>query len=98
MAVNLIKNKEHLTMEGLRKIVSIRASINWGLPLGLKTVMVDITPVERPIVLNYKVPDPAWLAGFTSGEGSFMIRICKSKTKIGSQVLLTFVITQHERD
>lgn len=33
MAVNLIKNKEHLTMEGLRKIVSIRASIYWGLPL-----------------------------------------------------------------
>ena len=27
-AVNLIKNKEHLTMKGLRKIVSIRASMN----------------------------------------------------------------------
>jgi hypothetical protein len=28
MAVNIIKNKEHLTMEGLRKIVAIRASMN----------------------------------------------------------------------
>jgi hypothetical protein len=28
MAVNLILNKEHLTIEGLRKIVAIRASMN----------------------------------------------------------------------
>src|SRR6266699_5826506 len=28
--VNLMKNKEHLTMEGLHKIVTIRASINLG--------------------------------------------------------------------
>jgi sRNA-binding regulator protein Hfq len=28
MAVNFIKNKEHLTIEGLRKIIAIRASMN----------------------------------------------------------------------
>lgn len=27
----LIKNKEHLTKEGLKKIISIRASMNLGL-------------------------------------------------------------------
>jgi len=31
MAINLIKNKEHLTMEGLRKILAIRTLMNLGI-------------------------------------------------------------------
>ena len=30
-AFNLISQKKHLTIEGLRKIVAIKASMNWGL-------------------------------------------------------------------
>ena len=74
-AFYLVQNQEHLTMEGLRKVVAIRASINWGLPLELKTAFMDITPVERPIVLNKKIPDPNWLAGFISGEGCLSVGV-----------------------
>jgi sRNA-binding regulator protein Hfq len=70
-AVNLIKNKEHLTMKGLRKIVSIRASMNWGLPKTIEAAFTNIIKFPRPIVLDCKIKDPNWLAGFTSGEGFF---------------------------
>nr|YP_002601068.1 putative site-specific DNA endonuclease [Monomastix sp. OKE-1]ACK36927.1 putative site-specific DNA endonuclease [Monomastix sp. OKE-1] len=40
-----------------------------------------------------------WITGFTDGEGCFHIGISKNnETKLGSQVLLEFVITQHQRD
>lgn len=92
---DLIKNKEHLNMEGLKKIVAIRASLNKGLSDELKTVFPNILPVPRPEV-NLK--DPNWLAGFTSGEGCFLISIFKSKTLIGNAVKLRFSLTQHSRD
>jgi hypothetical protein len=39
------------------------------------------------------------LAGFSSGEGCFYIKITKSKTtKLGETVQLNFNITQHSRD
>lgn len=34
LAINLIKEKAHLSTEGLRKLVAIRAFLNWGLPSG----------------------------------------------------------------
>jgi hypothetical protein len=48
--------------------------MNLGLPYELKTSFPDIMPVNRPIIqiiINY---DPYWLAGFTSAEGSFLIK------------------------
>jgi hypothetical protein len=67
-AFNLIQNKEHLTEEGLRKIVAIKASLNLGLSEELKAAFPKILPVMRPSVLNYNIQDPHWFAGFTSGE------------------------------
>lgn len=99
MAVNLMKNKEHLTMEGLRKIVAIRASMNWGLPSAIEVAFPNIIPVSRPSVLDCKIKDPNWLAGFTSGEGCFLVRIINSSShRLGFQALLVFKLTQHSRD
>ena len=53
LIIELMNKKEHLTTDGLRKIVSLRASINNGLPLQLQTAFVDIKPVERPEVENF---------------------------------------------
>ena len=95
----IIKNKEHLTKEGLRKIVAIRASMNLGLSDKLTLAFPDVVPVVRPLVGNQKISDPNWLAGFTSGEGSFTVKITASKThSIGFQVQLVFKLTQHTRD
>ena len=94
----IIKNKEHLTQEGLIKIVAIKASMNLGLSEELKLAFPDVVPVVRPLVENPKIIDPNWLAGFTSAEGCFMVKITASKTKVGFQVLLVFKLTQHTRD
>ena len=40
--VDIINTKEHLTIEGLRKIVSLKASINLGLTDELKGAFPDI--------------------------------------------------------
>lgn len=99
MAVNLIKNKKHLTPDGLNEIVSIRASLNLGLTPLLNIAFPDITPVSRPLVENKRISDLYWIAGFTSGEGCFRVVVSKSRTsKLGWEVKLRFYITQHTRD
>jgi len=44
----MVARKEHLTMEGLHKVLSIRASINNGLSERLKTFFPNVNPVVRP--------------------------------------------------
>ena len=67
----IIKTKEHLTQEGFHKILALRASMNKGLPPALKEAFTNITPSVRPSVLDSKVIDSNWLAGFTTAEGCF---------------------------
>lgn len=97
-AVNLMNNKAHQTLEGLNRIVNIKASMNLGLSDMLKAEFKGYSAVERPLINNEKTPDPYWIAGFVSGEGNFDVRITKGTTKIGYRVILRFRITQHERD
>lgn len=86
-------------MEGLNKLVAIKASINWGLPDSLKEAFPGIEPVKRLVVPNKEILDPNWLSGFTSGEGSFSVRVYDSSHNIsGSQVSLRFQLTQQSRD
>ena len=88
-AVELMEQKEHLTSEGLKKIVAIKASMNKGLSDELKAAFPDILPIERPKVENLLISDPHWLAGFTSGEGCFLVNIAKNlKCNTGFQVPL----------
>jgi len=73
--------KEHLTHEGILKIVvlrTIKSSINKGLSDSLKSSFSGIDLVERPLVKSPEVIDPYWLAGFADGEGNFYIDISKS--------------------
>jgi hypothetical protein len=95
----LVKDKQHLTKEGLSKIVAIKASMNLGLSDKLKSAFPNIIPVDRPVVVDQVIQDPNWIAGFTSGEGCFYIRLAKSKSHLtGYQVLLIFYLTQHHKD
>ena len=93
-----MKNKEHLTLEGLREIVALKASMNLGLSEKLRLAFPNVVPVKRPEVELPLTIDPNWLAGFTSAEGSFIINIKKSNTRVGIQVILVFQLTQHSRD
>lgn len=100
--VDLIKEKEHLTMEGLRKIVAIKASMNWGLSYELQSFFCKargIISISRPLVNNSIVPDSDWLAGFTTGEGCFYINFSRSSNyRTGFNVHLLFTMSQHIRD
>jgi len=57
-AVELVVRKEHLTLEGLKKIVSIRAVLNKGLSEDFKAAFPDVVPSRRPQVQNIIIPDP----------------------------------------
>jgi len=57
-AFNLILAKEHLTTEGLRKVVSIRASINKGLSDELKAAFPNTIPTPRPEVEESLINHP----------------------------------------
>ena len=58
-----MNRKEHLTREGLIKVLSIKESINLGLSDSVKSAFLGIVAVERPIISNQKILDPYWLAG-----------------------------------
>jgi len=102
-AFDIIESKEHLTIEGLKKLVAIKALINWGLSEELKAAFPltssMIKQIDRPILVNQKIKDPYWLAGFTCAEGCVFVDINNSpKSKLGQAVNLRFLLTQHNRD
>ena len=106
----MMGQKEHLTQGVffLEKIVSIKASVNLGLPDSLKAAFPaaklarrDINPVPRPEIDGQllKALNSDWISGFSSAEGCFLISMGQSAThKTGSLVQLVFQITQHSRD
>jgi hypothetical protein len=58
LAAEFISKKEHLTIEGLQRVVNIRASMNLGLSDVLKTAFSKTIPVKRPIVEVTENIDP----------------------------------------
>lgn len=103
-AFDIVKIKEHLTEAGLKKLISIRASMNKGLSERLNSAFTNVIPETRPDVpkatFNSNTPDiKYWMAGFVSGEGCFIIKVSKSKThKLGVSVALNFLVVQNIRD
>lgn len=97
VAVDLISRKEHLTMEGVNKIATIKASMNLGLSTELKVAFPDSVPLPSPVLdVNSEIKDPNWLSGFTCAEGCFYITL--KKTGSNNYVGLKFQITQHIKD
>ncbi|OAX31509.1 homing endonuclease [Rhizopogon vinicolor AM-OR11-026] len=83
-AYNIFLNKEHLNKEGLEKFVGFKASMNKGLSDSLKLAFPNVAVIKKSKVIDSKIPDPQWLAGFATGEGV--------------NVQLKFQLTQHTRD
>lgn len=114
-AFELVKNKEHLTIpcgipirdplgspkgiEGLEKLVSIRASMNFNLTDNLNYNFTSVVPANRVEVLSPNSIFPQWIAGFTAAEGCFSIKLWNSKAYgTGVGIKLAFTLTQHIRD
>lgn len=98
--VDLRNNKEHLTLEGINKIVNIKASMNLGLSDMLKSEFQNNNYVKRPVINSDNIDIPNnWIAGFVSGEGCFDVRITKSTSHFTRyRVQLRLRVSQHERD
>lgn len=95
-AISLTKNKEHLSLEGLLKLVSIKATLNWGLSEKLLDSFPSIKPVDRPKVEDNSIKNFNWIRGFIEGEGSFQVTVQEIKNK--TNISLKLSITQHIHD
>lgn len=102
----IMQRGEHLTIEGIKKIVNIRASLNkrWATTTVLKTTFPNSIPFSiLPVPLNntfVRTLHPQWIAGFTSGDGCLRISIRESKLYKAvrrSPVSIVFILTQHIR-
>jgi hypothetical protein len=97
--IKLIKNKEHLTKNGILDIINLKSLLNNGLSEKLKIHFPNIIKIEKPKQFIPENIDFYWLAGFFSGDGCFLVRILRSKThKVGYCIQLKVVITQHLKD
>jgi hypothetical protein len=56
--IELLNAKEHLTEEGLGKIVNIKASLNRGLTESLKEAFPNCNPVLKPSLIYTEILDP----------------------------------------
>jgi hypothetical protein len=58
MAFEIVKSKQHLTTEGLNKLLSIKASMNNGLSEVQAAFNTSVLPEERLKLINQVVSDP----------------------------------------
>ena len=94
----ILKQREHLTEKGLLSLIGLKSSLNWGLSLSLKKAFPNVIFVDRPLFKFNGIPDPYWISGFTSGDGSFHLNIKKSETNVSHRVSLRFSINLNIRD
>ena len=69
--VKIMTNKGHLSIEGFKQIINIKASMNRGLSEFLKLQFNNVVPVNRPFIYTDKIYEPYWITGFVNGEGTF---------------------------
>lgn len=96
----IIKQKKHLTSEGLLQLVALKSSLNWGLSDKLAVAFPNIISVQRPQYEFKGIPHPYWVSGFTSGDGSFNLRINRpdSNKDKGPAVSLRYSINLNIRE
>ena len=84
-ALDLIKCKKHLTLEGLQEIVNIKASMNLEIshsdfPNTIPVARLSVSSLER----GYNSINSFWMAGFVAGDGCFSVHLKKSpSSKLG---------------
>ena len=69
-----------------------------GLSPDLKEAFPEVVPLNRPDYAFNGIPDPNWLAGFTSGDGSFNIKNSETTGNKLGRVQLRFSIGLHIRE
>ena len=95
----LLNDQARSSIEGVNKILSLKASMNLGLSPMLKINFPTVLPLLRSEVCGLSIKDPNWLTGFVDGEGYFYVKSLKNdRYSTGFSVNLVFSIAQHARD
>lgn len=66
---------EHKTVDGLLKIISLRASLKVGLSTALKIAFPNVIPAVIPTYNVGSELQPHFIAGFLSAEANFFISL-----------------------
>lgn len=90
-----MSNKE--IAKDITALVNVRVSMNWGLTTSAAK-FPNAVPALRPSVDFSKPLNPYWVAGFTSGDGSFTFRMTDIEGTDRVRVQVKFNLTQHIRD
>lgn len=84
------------------EIVRIKSVLNLGLSDKLKTAFPNFVPVSRPAFKLNGIPNPFWVAGFISGDGSFFFSIRTKTSPVSTNiwriVSLILKVDLHIRD
>jgi len=92
---NMIKLNEHLTEQGISKLIEIKTSLNKGLSEKLINSFSEISLLKRVDFKFDGIPSSYWIAGFVSGDGSFNIKTTKARS---GKVQLRFAVHLHIRE
>jgi len=95
--INLMNNGEHLSKEGIVKILSYAGPMNKGLSEKFHTEYPGISLAQLPVVESPQSLDPNWLVGFTDAEGCFFVNAANRKDNSLS-IHLKFELVQNIRD
>lgn len=53
----------------------MKNKLNLGLSEKLKVAFPKLVSIDKPDYVFTTIPDPFWIVGFTSGDGSFVINL-----------------------
>jgi hypothetical protein len=99
-AYNLMATKEHFNNQGMTKLATLKNLINFGLSDNLKEAFPDLDLSlidQRSRSYNFSgIPHEMWVAGFTSGDGSFYTKMTQYKDTFHTGCI--FKITLHPKD
>nr|YP_010608751.1 hypothetical protein PNX16_mgp020 [Drechslerella dactyloides]WAN89831.1 hypothetical protein [Drechslerella dactyloides] len=99
--MDIIEKKEHLSLSGFYKVLSIKSVFPKGLSHGiLEVYSKNFIPIIKPVFEpSNTLLDHNWIAGFIQADGTFGLNYTKvPKMKLGFTCQPQFRITQHERD
>ena len=94
-AFEIIQRGDHLTEKGLLEIVGLKSALNLGLSEKLRAAFLNFVSITRPAFKFNGIPDPFWVAGFISGDGSFYLKIKKSEKDIGCLRSVSLIYSFH---
>lgn len=98
-AFEIVKSGGHLTLNGLMEILSFKSALNNGLSDKLLKAFPNVLLLKAPDYKFKAIPHPMWVAGFTSGDGSFYIKINKVITgKVYTGLIYGITLHIKEKD